>query len=518
MTITTRRGDICTTWIIVGLVSGVAAPATGSAADPIGREVAISRHLRDGEETRLSTEALIAYGEKLFEANWTGEEGGGRPVSKGTGVPLADPTAPLLFPRNFNRISGPDANSCAGCHNAPFGIAGGGGDIVTNVFVLGQRFDFATFDQLDSMPTRGAADEHGAPVTLQSIANSRSTLGMFGSGFIEMLARQMTFELQRERDSIPPAGSRSLESKGVSFGVLARRADGSWDTSRVEGLAAPSLASTAQSNPPSLILRPFHQSGSVPSLRVFTNNAFNHHHGIQAAERFGDGVDADGDGFVDELTRADVTAAVIYQATLPVPGRMIPSDARHANAITHGERLFDAIGCAECHVPALPLDREGWIFSEPGPFNPAGNAQPGSSSVVRVDLTSARLPGPRLKAHDGVVYVPAYTDLKLHDITSGPSDPNREPIDMNQSAGSAAFFSGNAKFLTRKLWGVANEPPFFHHGEFTTLRQAVLAHAGEASRSGARFRALRPEDQDNVIEFLKSLQVLPPGARNRIVD
>jgi hypothetical protein len=53
-------------------------------------------------------------------------------------------SAPLLFPRNFNRISAPDANSCAGCHAVP--RVGGGGDIVANVFVLGQRFDFATFD------------------------------------------------------------------------------------------------------------------------------------------------------------------------------------------------------------------------------------------------------------------------------------------------------------------------------------------------------------------------------------
>src|SRR5258708_35336121 len=118
--------------------------------------------------------------------------------------------APLVFPRNFNRVSAPEANSCAGCLNVPF--VGGGGDFVANVFVLGQRFDALTFNANDPMPTRGAADEMGRPVTLQTAANSRNTLGMFGSGYVEMLAQQITADLRRIRDSGPPSGSRALES------------------------------------------------------------------------------------------------------------------------------------------------------------------------------------------------------------------------------------------------------------------------------------------------------------------
>ena len=41
-------------------------------------------------------------------------------------------------------------------------------------------------------PAVNSPDETGLAVTLQTIANSRATLGMFGSGYIEMLARQMT--------------------------------------------------------------------------------------------------------------------------------------------------------------------------------------------------------------------------------------------------------------------------------------------------------------------------------------
>jgi cytochrome c peroxidase len=484
----------------------------------IGREVAIARHLQDGEEFGLSTEALIEHGRKLFTAVWTIQEGGGRPHTKGTGNPLTDQTSPLLFPRNFNRISAPDSNSCAGCHNVPFGQPGGGGDIVANVFVLGQRFDFATFDGNDSTPTRGGVDETGLPVHLQTIANSRATLGMFGSGYIEMLARQITQDLQAIRDSTPPGGSRELRSKGISFGVIARQASGAWITSGVHGLAAPSLVTTGPTNPPSLVVRPFHQASNVISLRQFSNNAFNHHHGIQSTERFGIGTDPDGDGFVNEMTRADVTAVSIFQATMAVPGRVISRDPEIEAAVWLGEQRFASLGCTTCHIPALPLDRQGWIFTEPNPFNPPGNLRVGEAPTVAVDLSRDDLPLPRLKPSHGVVMVPAFTDLKLHDITSGPGDPNVEALDMNQPAGSPGFFAGNPKFLTRKLWGTANEPPFYHHGQYTTLRQAVLAHAGEAQATRLAFEALPEFEQSSVIEFLKTLQVLRPGTRHLIVD
>lgn len=481
----------------------------------IGEEVGVTRHLRDGDEQRVSTARLLRHGQTLFEAVFTVQEGGGRPLSKGTGDPVTDPSSPLIFPRNFNRLSAMDANSCGSCHNVPF--LGGGGHFTANAVLIGQRFDFITFDRADTVPVRGAVDERGQPITLQSF-NSRATLGMFGAGFIEMLARQITEDLQAIRDAIPPGGSLALSSKGVEYGQLGRQADGTWDVSDVEGIPASSLVSTGPADPPSLIIRPFHQSGTVISIRQFTNNAFNHHLGVQSAERFGIGADPDGDGFEDELTRADVTAASLFQATLPVPGRVIPNDPEIERAVLRGEQLFEQVGCETCHRASLPLDDRGWVYSEPNPFNPSGNLRPGEAPPVSVDLTSSRLPGPRLEPEGGVVHVPAFTDLKLHDITSGVGDPNIDPLDMNQPVGSPAFFAGNSKFLTKKLWGLANEAPFFHHGLFATMREAILAHAGEAAASTAAFQALSAYEQGTVIEFLKTLQVLPPGASASVVD
>jgi hypothetical protein len=50
------------------------------------------------------------------------------------------------------------------------------------------------------------------------------------------------------------------------------------------------------------------------------------------------------------------------------------------------------------------------------------------------------------------------------------------------------------------------------------MRKAVLAHSGEAKQSRVAFQALSSAEQNYLIEFLKTLQVLPPGTKDRIVD
>jgi len=140
---------------------------------------------------------------------------------------------------------------------------------------------------------------------------------------------------------------------------------------------------------------------------------------------------------------------------------------------------------------------------------------------LSIDLTSGALPSPRLVPSDeepSVIRVPAYTDFKLHDITDPKDDTAKEPLDVNQPVLSAQFVAGNRKFLTRRLWGVASQPTHFHHGLFTTMRQAVLAHAGEAVDQRKAFEGLGKYEQDALLEFLKSLQVLPPGTKDLIVD
>ena len=73
------------------------------------------------------------------------------------------------------------------------------------------------------------------------------------------------------------------------------------------------------------------------------------------------------------------------------------------------------------------------------------------------------------------------------------------------------------EWLTRKLWGFASEPPFLHHGRATLISEAILAHGGEAQGARDRFAALSQDDQAAVVEFLKTLQILPEDADSLVI-
>src|SRR5262245_26294760 len=462
----------------------------------IGERHTLDEHLSqaDIESGKIGFDDLLEIGEEIFAARWTMHEGQGRPASTGAGAPTwRNP----LHNIPFTRTSGPDATSCADCHNQPF--VGGAGGFVANVFVLAQTLDPVT----DSVSAE--------------FSNERNTLGMNGSGAIEMLAREMTADLIRLRDAAKTWAMRSgqsqtvqLTTKGVSFGQLTANPNGTVDTSRVEGVD------------PDLIIKPFHQKGVVNSLRVFTINAYNHHHGMQAVERFGAGQkdnkgniittnDFDEDGIPDELTVGDITAATIFQAAMNIPGRVIPSDPLRLAAARRGESLFENIGCADCHRPTLLL--QSALFSEPNPFNPPGNLRPQDvGSPIVFDLTQD-IPSPRLERQgsgQGAV-VRAYTDLKRHVICDA-----LDPFFCNERVIQSGVPTN--QFITRKLWDVGNTAPYGHRGDLTTITEAIMHHAGEARPQRERFAALPKSQQNEIVEFLKQLQVLPNGAPREITD
>lgn len=462
--------------------------ATAPEVHPPGDRPAVVQHTAQAEVDAglLTPLALFERGRALFQAPFNTLDGAGRPETTGTGA---------VRPRRvglerMNRISGPDADACAGCHNLP--RAGGGGDAVANVFVLGQRFPFVNFD--------GGAGDGGELHTLSGVANERLTPGMFGSGWIELLAREMSADLAALRaEALAEARAsgrdavRALVAKGVPFGSLTARPDGSLDTSGVRGVST------------DLVVRPWHQKGAVVSLRVFTNNALNHHHGIQASERFGAGLDPDADGRADEATAGDVTALTVYQALLPVPGRVLPADPAARAAVDRGEALFAGAGCAVCHVPYLEVLEP--LFREPGPHNPPGNLGPADvPRTLALDLT-ADGPLPRLaREPSGRVRVPAYTDLKRHDL--GPALAHEALVQEGIP---------REQWLTKRLWGFANEPPFLHHGRVSLMHDAIRLHGGEAQAARDAYDALPAEDQRAVVMFLKTLQVLPEDATGTVL-
>lgn len=457
----------------------------------IGERPTVETHLDQAriESGEIGLEELLRHGRRLFEARFNALDGQGRPGTTGHGVPR-----PATQP-SFVRTSGPDANSCMGCHFQP--RSGGAGEFTANVFVLAQERD---------------------PVVLSvgdRDSNERNTTAMMGLGAIEMLAREMSAELIAIRESAKAeakaTGSpvrRDLRAKGVSFGALTALPDGRIDPSAIEGVDW------------DLVIRPFHQKGAVASLREFTNTALNHHHGIQTVERFGAGIDVDGDGRVNELTVGDVTALTVFQAFLGTPGRLLPSHPERRKAAERGERLFASVGCAACHVPELVLEKP--FFTDPGPYNPPGNLRPAEARrPISFDLTREG-PGPHLeRLPDGRALVRAFTDLKRHDLND--DDYHHFANEKIAQGTLAARAPGSAftepprprptrEFLTRRLWDAGNTDPYGHRGDLTTLTEAIHFHGGEARATRDAFFALPKEDQAAIIEFLKTLQILPEGA------
>ena len=200
---------------------------------------------------------------------------------------------------------------------------------------------------------------------------------------------------------------------------------------------------------------------------------------------------------VDELTIGDITALVVFQATLPTPGQVMPSSPEALAAVERGKGLFASSGCTTCHTPELRVNNP--VFTEPGPFNPGGKLQATDvSNPFAVDLTTAG-PGPHLKREpDGSVLVPVFTDLKRHKMG--------DALDTDELIQDGV---PTDEFLTRKLWGFASEPPFLHHGRALLISEAILAHGGEAQEAREAFAELPESDQDAVVEFLKTMQVLP---------
>lgn len=428
----------------------------------------VAGHLRIGD--------IFEVGNALFAAMFNKCDGQGRPATTGGGD-AREPDQP-----NFIRTSSPDSNSCAGCHNGP--RVGGAGDFVANVFVLAQTLDPVTFSV--------AADE----------SNERNTLGMFGSGAIDMLGREMTRDLQAQAAALGN-GTHVLTTKGVTFEVTI-----------ADGVVAASKGVDTD-----LIVKPFHQAGVVRSVREFTVNAFNHHHGMQAEERFdlnadkGEDDDFDKDGVTRELTIGDVTAATIFQAALGVPGRLLPADSAERNTVDRGERVFSQIGCASCHMPQMTLNSP--LFVEPYDKNPAGTFSDASQAVV-FDMTADGQKPTLEKSKTGGAIVRAYTDLKRHNLCDAETDPDpiryfcNEQLDQGRPAQDGR--PGSEFFITRKLWDVGNSAPYGHRGDLTTITEAIRVHGGEARAARDHFVRRPVKDQAAVVKFLKTLQVLPAGS------
>jgi CxxC motif-containing protein (DUF1111 family) len=132
-----------------------------------------------------------------------------------------------------------------------------------------------------------------------------------------------------------------------------------------------------------------------------------------------------------------------------------PPRAAITPRVIQGGVVFAAIGCANCHIPALKT---------------------GDHSVHAL-------------AHQR--FFP-YSDFLLHDMGS-----LGDGIEQGLATGK--------EMRTAPLWGLRTLTTFLHDGRATTVKDAILAHDGQAKAARDRFKALDPATEAKLLAFLNSL-------------
>ena len=185
---------------------------------------------------------------------------------------------------------------------------------------------------------------------------------------------------------------------------------------------------------------------------------------------------------VDGLSDIDHFARFIRATKAPA------RDLQIANGATakRGNRLFNDAGCATCHVETLTTA-------------PAGTRINGGTFTIPAALGS-------------ITFHP-YSDFLMHDVGTGDGILQAIPEHYGKKvfgimAGYLAkqnFESSRNKIRTAPLWGVRLRPRLMHDGESLTFRDAIHRHSGEALHVTQKFDKLKKDDQEAILEFLRSL-------------
>lgn len=187
----------------------------------------------------------------------------------------------------------------------------------------------------------------------------------------------------------------------------------------------------------------FGWKAQVPSIYDFVRDAMTAEIGLTVPpeDGFSYGLSADD----DEIPDPELTVEEIDTMAFFLGHLDYPRPKRD---VSRGLEVFAAAGCDGCHTPELP--------SSEGP-------------------------------------VPLYSDLLLHDVAPAGA------------TGITDFAATRTQFRTAPLWGLSDTAPYMHDGAATTVRDAILAHFGEAEASRMSYESLSPADQATLVEFLESL-------------
>jgi CxxC motif-containing protein (DUF1111 family) len=160
-----------------------------------------------------------------------------------------------------------------------------------------------------------------------------------------------------------------------------------------------------------------------------------------------------------DLTAEQCEQITAFVASLPRPVEQLPETAGAAEEARRGKKLFQTVGCADCHTPDV-----------------------GSVEGIYSDLLLHRMGAPLVA--DGSYNEPP-TDI-----------PESKPAEGPQAD----------EWRTPPLWGVADSAPYLHDGRAATLQDAIRLHGGQGANAAQRFARLKPAKQIQLIAFLRTLR------------
>lgn len=180
-----------------------------------------------------------------------------------------------------------------------------------------------------------------------------------------------------------------------------------------------------------------------------------------------------------DLTAEQTNQLVAFVRSLPRPEQVMPGDPNERSYVNQGAVLFDAIGCAECHVRDV------------------GQVEGVFSDFLLHDMGSEfedPIPAKKVKATE---------------VTAGMTMPTyygSEPIRYTETFYTVEEQNHYKEYRTPPLWGVADSAPYLHDGRATTLRAAIEWHGGEALASKSNFARLSEQEQVAILKFLETLK------------
>jgi hypothetical protein len=338
-----------------------------------------------------------------------------------------------------------NATSCAECHtaNPAFDPDNFARKLVGATSEISERraafYDGRTYRDhpggslIHNRSLRSNEQEHVLPGF--NVIALRSTLSVLGDGFVEAIANDTLTAL---------AAHQPWEQRGQVISVPVSERPSTFRVGR------------------------FGHKGQQASLVSFSADAYVNEMGItsplQPDEPTYNGVSVEDPVPGIDNEGVDVELFALFMRSTKVP----PVDAAIAatDEARAGRQIFDQIGCAVCHTPALVTAAPGTVIN---------------GGALRV----ANALGNKV--------IHPFSDFLLHDIGTGDG--------IIQNGGP----STRTKIRTPALWGCRTRGRFMHDNLSFSAEDAIARHSNQAVRARSRFNNLSPGDKSKLLTFLSSL-------------